>query len=122
MSTTVAVKLLLQDAPAETVITNLPNAEQAVKMLTEGGGVLTFGSDPGDPDFFLFASLKGAGTVRGVVIRPVAAETVLLGRAMVEDAVRALGALTLTPAGQQAVGESPALLALVNALFDAVNG
>lgn len=122
MSTTVAVKLLLQDAPAETVITNLPNAEQAVKMLTEGGGVLTFGSDPGDPDFFLFASLKGAGTVRGVVIRPVAAETVLLGRAMVEDAVRALGALTLTPAGQQAVGESPALLALVNAIFDAVNG
>ncbi len=122
MSTTVAVKLLLQDAPAETVITNLPNAEQAVKMLTEGGGVLTFGSDPGDPDFFLFASLKGAGTVRGVIIRPVAAETVLLGRAMVEDAVRALGALTLTPAGQQAVGESPALLALVNAIFDAVNG
>ena len=45
-----------------------------------------------------------------------------IGRAMVEDAVRALGALTLTPAGQQAVGESPALLALVNALFDAVNG
>lgn len=120
MSTTVAVKLLLQDAPAETVITNLPNAEQAVKMLTEGGGVLTFGSDPGDPDFFLFASLKGAGTVRGVVIRPVAAETVLLGRAMVEEAARALGALTLTPAGQAALGESPALLALVNAIFEAV--
>ena len=120
MSTTVAVKLLLQDAPAETVITNLPNAEQAVKMLTEGGGVLTFGSDPGDPDFFLFASLKGAGVVRGVVIRPVAAETVLLGRAMVEEAARALGALTLTPAGQAALGESPALLALVSAIFEAV--
>lgn len=120
MSTTVAVKLLLQDAPAETLVTNLANAEQAVKMLTEGGGVLTFGSDPGDPDFFLFASLKGAGTVRGIVIRPVAAETVLLGRAMVEEAARALGSLTLTPAGQAALGESPALLALVNALFEAV--
>lgn len=120
MSATVAVKLLLQDAPAETVVTNLPNAEQAVKMLTEGGGVLTFGSDPGDPDFFLFASLKGAGVVRGVVIRPVASETVLLGRAMVEDAAHALGALTLTPAGQEALSASPALLALVNAIFEAV--
>ena len=120
MSTTVAVKLLLQDAPAETVITNLPNAEEAVKMLTTGGGVLTFGSDPGDPDFFLFASLKGAGVVRGIVIRPVASETVLLGRAMVEEAAHALGALTLTPAGQEAMGASPALLALVNAIFDAV--
>lgn len=120
MSTTVAVKLLLQDAPAETVITNLPNAEEAVKMLTTGGGVLTFGSDPGDPDFFLFASLKGAGVVRGIVIRPVASETVLLGRAMVEEAAHALGALTLTPAGQEAMSASPALLALVNAIFDAV--
>ena len=119
---TVAVRVLLQDAPAETVVTNLRNAEVAVRLLTEGGGLLTFGSDPGDPDFFLLASLKGAGVVRGVVIRPVAAETVLLGRAMVEEAVHALGALTLTPAGQEALSSSPALLALVNALFEAVGG
>lgn len=116
----VAVRIILQDCAPEVVLTNLRNAEVAAEMLTTGGGLLMFGSDAGDPDFFLLAANKGAGTVRGIIIRPVASETVLLGRAMVEEAAHALGALTLTPAGQEAMGANPALLALVNAIFDAV--